>query len=162
MSTRKTSFFGKIFQWIGDLFTKIKHVAEELAPKAIELVNIIKDFDTANPEFADILTAIIPGTWDDALKDKARAALPQILAQMNIVKDDISTLTVDEFLVKAIDELNKLMPAVRGLNLHNISVLLTSAFADGKISVPEITGIMQAVYELIDENKKKEEATNTL
>jgi hypothetical protein len=145
-------------KFIGDFFNRLFHKAEDIAkeimPKAISFVNNLKNFDTKNPEIVDVLTAIIPGSWDDALVAKARQALPQILTELQVFNDHLTTENPGEFIVACVDELNKMLPNIRGLYLHNIAILLTDALADGKLTVAEITGIIQAVYEQFNHDEQ--------
>lgn len=140
------SFFSKIISGIGKIFHKAADVAKDVLPKAIELINNFKNFDTTNPEVADLLTKIIPGEWDDILKAKARMMLPQLLAEL-MVFDDKLTSDPDAFVAACIDELNKFLPNIKAMYLHSLAVLIANAFADGKLTLGEITTIMQAWYD---------------
>lgn len=151
------SFWKSIGHFFGGLFQKIHHVAEVYVPKAIDLVNNIKEFDTAHPEAGDILTKLIPGSWDDDLKNKARSALPNILKDLGIANECASLTDINAFLKCVLDKINSLTPEIRGLYWHNIAILITNALADGQATIPEITGIIQAVYQ--ETEKQKEEAS---
>jgi hypothetical protein len=147
------SIWKSIGHFFGNLFKKVQHVAEEVAPKAIELVNNIKGFDTANPLVGDLLTQLIPGTWDDNLKKKARLALPNILKDLGIANECAQISDINLFLKCVLDKINTLAPEIRGLYWHNIAILITNALADGQATIPEITGIIEAVYQEIENQK---------
>jgi len=150
------SIWKSIGHFFGSLFKKVQHVAEVYVPKAIEIVDKIKEFDTANPEVADLLNKVIPGSWDDNLKDKARTAIPDILKKLGIGNECAQVADTNAFLKCVLDKINLLEPEIRGLYWHNIAILITSALSDGQATIPEITGIMQAVYQEV--KKQKEDA----
>lgn len=143
-------FIGRFLQWIGRIFKKVGDVADDLMPKIIDLVNNIKNFDTTNPEFADFLTSIIPGDWDDELKAKARIVVPQVLTQLISVKECLDKPD-DEALICIVAKIQTALPDVRMVNLSNLAVLITKAMADDEITVPELLGIVQYVFEHNDE-----------
>ena len=150
------SIWKSIGHFFGNLFKKVQHVAEEVAPKAIELVNNVKEFDTKNPLVGDVLTKLIPGTWDDNLKNKARAALPKILKDLGIANECAQISDINLFLKCVLDKINTLAPEIKGLYWHNIAILITNALADGEATIPEITGIIQAVYQEMENQKAGE------
>jgi hypothetical protein len=152
--------FMPLFKFIGhffdNIFKKVKNVAEKEIVVAIKVVNSIKDFDVKHPEVADTLTAIIPGDLDDTLKQKAREALPKILLELNIAKECTELQNTDLFIKCAIEKLAEFEPKIKGLMFHNIAILLTDAFADGKVTVSEITGVIEAVYQELEKHKETE------
>ena len=150
------SIWKSIGNFFGSIFQKVQHVAEEYAPKAIELVNNIKGFDTTNPEAADLITKIIPGTWDDDLKAKARVALPNVLKELGVANECAQITDINAFLKCVLDKINGLAPEIKGLYWHNIAILITNALSDGQATIPEITGIIQAVYHEVEKQKKEE------
>jgi hypothetical protein len=147
-----------LFKFIGhffdNVFKKVKNVAEKEIVFAVKVADNIKEFDVKHPEAADILTAIIPGTVDDALKQKAREALPKILLELNIAKECVELQNTDLFVKCAIEKLSTFEPKIKGLMLHNIAILLTDAFADGKVTISEITGVIEAVYQGLEKQKE--------
>jgi hypothetical protein len=92
--------------------------------KAIELVNNIKTFDTSNPEAGDLITKLIPGTWDDDLKAKARVALPNVLKELGVANECAQNTNVNAFLKCVLDKINSLAPEIKGLYWHNVAILI--------------------------------------
>ncbi len=90
------------------------------------------------------------------MKQKARKVLPDILLKLNIAKDCAQLENTDLFLKFAIEKLAEYEPKIKGLMLHNIAILLTDAFADGKVTVSEITGVIEAVYQELEKEKGTE------
>jgi hypothetical protein len=136
----------KIGHFISNIFHKVHDIAEDILPKAIEVVNNFKTFDTNHPEVIDVLTAIIPGTWDDAIKAKLRSSLPQILAQMQIIKDDIN-LPLDEFVQACLDKIKALDKTGQGYKYFELAGRLALDLADGKLTDEEIKSLLQAFYD---------------
>lgn len=150
------SIWKSIGHFFGNLFQKVHHVAEVYAPKAIELVNNIKEYDTANPMIGDVISKLIPGNWDDDLKNKARAVLPETLMKLGVANECAQLTDKNAFLKCVLEKINGLAPEIKGLYWHNIAILITNALSDGEATIPEITGIIQAVYEEVERRKEEE------
>jgi hypothetical protein len=150
------ALFKSIGRFFGNIFRKVRKAAEKEIILAIKIVDNIKNFDIKHPEIADIITAVIPGDLDNAIKQKARKALPEILLKLNIAKECVGLENADLFVKCALEKLADFDPKIKGLMLHNIAILLTDAFADGKVTVSEITGVIEAVYQELEKHKETE------
>ena len=111
----------------------------------IEITNKIKDFDTAHPEAADLITAIIPGTWDDKLVARLRAALPKIMIDLKLAenvlgKDDVTIL------LEGIKALQSIAGPSRTVFLNSLSVLIADVAADGEIDLDDLIYLQQWFY----------------
>src|SRR6185312_6911483 len=75
-----------ILSFIKRLLAGLPAILKKAVGVGVTITNAIKNFDDKNPSVADILTAIIPGTLDDTIKDKLRAALPKIVVELRLVQ----------------------------------------------------------------------------
>ena len=83
---------------------------------------------------ADVLTALIPGSIDDKIKDCLRAKLPAILTELKLA-DSCSSLTdPNEITACAVKVLQGLDGDVKSAFLHNLSILVAQTAADGKLT----------------------------
>jgi len=63
--------------WLKKFIHNTDEQLKKYLPKGIELVEKVKTF--IDSPTADVITLIIPGSWDDNLKNIARAFLPKML-----------------------------------------------------------------------------------
>ncbi len=149
------SWVPNLLKWFGRIFKKGADTVNDLLPKVIDLVNNIKEFDTANPDVADFFTKIIPGDWDDNLKDKARDILPEVLTQFQGAQACMQLPTQEEQLTCIIKQLQSITNNnVQALFWGDLAALITHALADGKLSIEEIRSVVKFIY---DKNHEDEE-----
>lgn len=143
------AFLGFIGRFFRKLFGKEGWLKKDVIPFVIEVVNNIKEFDDTNPYFADLLTAIIPGTWDDALKDKMRAALKIALEQSAILTECLEIEDENERIGCIINQLQSITNAdVKAMKWAEIAAYATKAIAnDDKLDINEIAALVKMVYE---------------
>lgn len=147
-------FLGRWWAWLKNVISKGKTIVKDLMPKVIELVNNIKEFDTSNPDVADFITKIIPGTWDDALKEKARELVPILLIQFKATQACLDKPTDDETLACVVSQLQSVVnPDIKALNWGSLTALITHALSDGKLSIEEIRSMVKYVYDNMDEDE---------
>ncbi|WP_345213854.1 hypothetical protein [Mucilaginibacter gynuensis] len=80
---------------------------------------------------ADMITLLIPGDIDDALKAWLRKRLPAILAQLKLTEIHEGD---DQILKNAIENIQILNGDAKNAFLHNIAVLIGQAASYGKLS----------------------------
>jgi len=142
------AFLGRWWSYLKQLISKGKVIVKDLMPKVIELVNNIKEFDTTNPDVADFITKVIPGTWDDGLKDKAREIVPLLLVQFKASQLCLEKTNDDEMLVCVVNQLQSVLnPNIKALNWGSLTALITHALSDGKLSIEEIRSMVKYVYD---------------
>ncbi len=154
------AFIGRFLRWFTKLLKKGEDIAKDLMPKVIELVNNIKEFDTTNPQVGDFITSIIPGTWDDDLKEKARLLLPDLLKELATFDECLDKPTEDEILICVTTQLQAVTNSnIAALNWGDLTALITHALSDGKLSIEEIRSLVKYVYDHmhIDETNDIEE-----
>lgn len=151
------AFLGRWWRWLKNIISEGGDIAKDLMPKVIELVNNIKEFDGAIPELGDFLTKIIPGDWDDKLKDEARKLLPELLAQFAAF-DACLAKTGDEQLVCITTQLQSVTNIqIYSLNWGDLTALITHALSDKKLSVEEIRSLVKYVYDHMHKDEDEDD-----
>lgn len=145
----KDKFFKKIWKGISVFFNRVfaraRHIAEKVIPVGIEVVEKMKLLmDSPIPP---LLTALIPGQVDDAIAEKIKAVLPQILLQLKIADECSKKATNDEIIQCAIAHLKQYHPGARKAYYLTIASMLSEALADGKLTWSEIVLLTQYTYD---------------
>lgn len=140
-------FVGKFLKWMGGLFKNAKKAANDLLPKVIELVNNIKTFDATNPEFADAITALIPGSFDDKAKDLLRQELPKILSVF-VESSTVSGMSDNELISYVAGKLQQVTDGTKyAFNYTELSAMIIHALDDKKLTPLEWIPIVKFVYD---------------
>lgn len=143
------AFLGFIGRFFKKLFGKEGWLKRKVIPFVIEVVNNVKEWDDTNPQFADLLTALIPGTWDDDLKNRMRAALKVALEQAAIFTQCLEIEDEDARIACIISHLQSITNAdVKALKWAEIAAYATKYLADDeKLDINEIAALVKMVYE---------------
>lgn len=104
----------------------------------------IKNFDDNNPQIADFVTAMIPGTVDDAIKEKLREGLPKVLVQAKLV--DEST-TDAELLKNSAEAIKNLTGLDLKLKLDELAKRITDLVGNGKIPWSQLAYMVKYYYD---------------
>lgn len=141
-------WFSGFLKWFGIIADKGKDILEDLMPKVIELVNNIKEFDTAIPEIGDFMTKIIPGDWDDKLKEKAREVIPSLLVAFKAGQSCLEKDTNDEVLICITNVLqSETNINVKILQWGDLAALITHSLSDKELSIEELRTMVKYVYD---------------
>ena len=142
-------FLGFIGRFFRKLFGKDGWLKKVIIPKVIEVVNNVKEWDNTHPEFADLLTMLIPGTWDDSLKLKMREALKFALEQSAQLNSCLAIENEDERIACIIKQIQSITHAdTKALVWGNIAAQITKYLAnDEKLDINEIAALVKMVYE---------------
>lgn len=135
----------KIFSFLSKLFRNLKGLIEKWVRPAVTVVAAIKK--AVESPVTPVITAIIPGTWDDMLVQKLRLHLPRILKILKISEECIKLEAADEIILCAIKKLKEYEPEARAANYHNIAAMLSVALADRKISWREAVHLSEEIYQ---------------
>lgn len=139
------SFLSKIWKAIKNLFNGIDQELKTAIHISVLIVENIKKF-VDSPD-ADIISAIIPGTVDDQIKDLLRVKLPLILTELKLA-DSCSKLTnADEVTACAIKTLQELNGNTQNAFLHSLSVIITNVIADGKLTWTDSVYLSEWYYQ---------------
>lgn len=141
-----------ILKSIGHFISKIwKGLGPELkkaVKMGVEIVDAIKAYDAAHPGIADIITDIIPGHWDDAFKEKARASFADILTQLRLVEAAADTENTAQIISEAIKVLQSLPKGLGRSNLLNgLAIGFGQALSDGKLTWDEGALLVKYVHD---------------
>jgi hypothetical protein len=122
------NFLKKIWAAIEKVFGQIGKEARKVISVSHDVVENIKKF--VDSPTADLITALIPGTADDAIKDRLRIILPQVLALLAGLRDT-QISDVDEQVLKAVvTDVNSMHPDAKKIFYHGIAALLTEKLSD--------------------------------
>lgn len=119
------SFINRIFSWVKSLFASIPKEIREYASQSLEITTNIQKF--LESPIADIVTGIIPGTWDDKLKDLAVKYLAEAIPCLTIV-DECQSDDPQEMIKCWVTKLGEYKPDVRNALLFKLATILTDKF----------------------------------
>jgi len=139
------SFLAKIWALIKSLFDDMPAKLKTAIHIGVVVTENIKKF-TDSPG-ADILTAIIPGDIDDEIKLLLRQKLPVVLAELKLA-DNCGNITDPEAILScAVKVLQDLDGDVKSAFLHNLSIMMAQAAADGKLTWSDGVYLLQWYYQ---------------
>ena len=139
------SFIIKIWSAIRSLFNSFPAELKSAVQIGITVTENIKHF--IDSPVADVLTAIIPGSIDNKIKDALRTGLPVILTNLRLANDCGDLHDPEEITHCAIKVLQGLEGETQSAFLHNISVLVAKVAADGKLSWSDGVCILEWYYQ---------------
>ncbi len=151
-------FLAKIWEGIKQLFSGLSGVLKTAIHTGVTITEKIKDFDTANPEYADILTAIIPGHYDNDVKNWLRSHIPDILVKLKLAEGCADLSDPNEITLCAIKTLQAMDGNIKSAFLHNLSVLIAQVASDGQLDWKDGVYLLQWYYEHKDDKDVAVEA----
>lgn len=161
----KKNFLQKFVAWVKGFnlikwFKGFVNGDETEAEKLKEIVETSNDFVAKvlawlkNPA-GDILTAVIPGEWDDNLKKKATELLEKIAYNGAQFTGCVQLPTVGEQLACVYNKIIELNDEDEEDSFkHKLGVLATKVFANGKLDFGDAVIAAQFVFELVTKKKK--------
>jgi hypothetical protein len=139
------SFLSKIWAEVKSLFEGIPAELKTAIHIGVVITENIKTF--VDSPAADVLTAIIPGDLDDSLKTLLRTKLPGILTELKLADSCGSLTDPSQITACAVKVLQGLDGDIKSAFLHNLSILVAEAAADGKLSWSDGVYILQWYYQ---------------
>ncbi|MES2620178.1 MAG: hypothetical protein V4615_04930 [Bacteroidota bacterium] len=148
------SFFKRVL-------ASIKKAFESLAPEFKQAVHIgvlvvdnMKKF--VESPAADVITALIPGTVDDLVKERLRQFLPKIMIEMKLAEQCAGLTDPNEIVACAVKTLQQIgddwIANSAKKNFYNsIAVLIGEVASDGKLTWDD----MQWITKWFNDNVKK-------
>jgi hypothetical protein len=143
-----SNIFESIAGWAKNFISKILPSSQKFLKLASGIVNFIKTADTSHPEILNALVAVIPGSFDNYLLDKLRAALPSIVVKMKLVSDEAGK-TPDEIFADAVKLIQSMDSEYRATALGSIWIHLANILTDSGVSQSDLQKIQQAWYDEI-------------
>lgn len=141
----------KIFSFLKNLFRNLKALAEKFVKPSVVIVENIKT--AVESPVAPIITAIIPGTWDDRIVAKLRQHLPRILQILKISDECLKLTKAEDIILCAVNKLREYEPEARAANYHTIAALLSVSLSDKKITWREAVHLSEEIYQQLHEVK---------
>jgi len=137
----------KIAEWIKKLFGNLLPELQKAISVGVTITEAIKNFDTANPIVADILTTIIPGDLDDNIKAKIREELPKIVVELKLVDATLGLKDPNEIILAAVKVIQQLDGDYSSAFLHSLSILIAQVAADGKLTWQDAIYLAEWFYD---------------
>lgn len=135
-----------IIGWVTGIWNKSKATVKKAVEIGVTITDAIKNYDAANPGTLDIITAIIPGTIDDAIKAKLREYIPKVAIELRLVDATLGLTDPNEIMIQLIKVFQQIEGDYRITTLHNFSALLTKVAADGKIDLQDALVLVEAYF----------------
>lgn len=139
----------KIFAFLKNLFRNLKALAEKFVKPSVIVVENLKK--AVESPLAPVITAIIPGTWDDKIVEKLKQHLPRILQILKISEECLKLTKAEDIILCAINKLKEYSPEARSANYHSIAALLSVALSDKKITWREAIHLSEEIYHSLGE-----------
>jgi len=133
-------FLSKIKIFLKRIVNKVK----EILPIGIDVANAIKKF--IDSPACDVLTMIIPGTYDDNAVRLLRKYIPLTLFELEDCEEFLG-LSDNEKLRMIILKINSYSKAKRNLTYLGIASTLNMHLSNGQMTKPESIISTQAYYE---------------
>lgn len=115
-----------------------------IAAKSLQITTGIKAV-LANPA-ADIITAIIPGTWDDTLKAQVLAAIEKALPYLQIVDACKHHTSTEDMLRCWVQEVSKLPKHAQNAMLAKLAALVMAQLHNNELKQALYDYYQQAYY----------------
>lgn len=137
----------KIVDFITRLFTGISPILQKAVSIGATIAENVKNFDTANPIVADLITQLIPGTVDDKIKQKLREYLPKVVIQLRLVEAAKGLKDPDEIMLAAVKVIQQMDGDYKSAFLHNLSIIAAQVASDGKLSWSDAVYLLEWYYQ---------------
>ncbi len=134
------NFFSKLFKGLLPELKKAVHIG-------VTITDAIKNYDTAHPEIADIITKLIPGDLDDKIKDTLREKLPVVLTELRLVDATLGLTDPNEIVAAAVKTIQQLSGDYRSAFLNSLSILIAQVAADGNFNWDDAAYLMKWYYD---------------
>ncbi len=141
------TFLQKIYNSIKRFFTGLMPELKKAIHIGVTVTEAIKKFDTNSPIAADILTALIPGTVDDFIKNKIREQLPKIVVQLRLVDETLGLTDPADIMRQAVKVIQQLDGDYSNAFLHDLSIIVAQVAADGKLNWGDAVYLLQWYYQ---------------
>lgn len=135
----------KIFSFLKNLFRSLRLLAQKFVAPSVATVEAIKK--AVDSPVMPIITAIIPGHWDNKIVDGLRKHLPTVLKILRISDECLKLEAADEIIICAIKKLKDYEPDARAAQYHSIAALLSVYLSDKKITWREAVHLSEEIFQ---------------
>lgn len=140
-------FFKMIGHFFANLWNSLQPTLKQAVDIAVNVTNSIKEFDTAHPDAVNIIANIIPGTYDDAIVARVRAALPDIMLKLRLIKETEGLTDPNEIILAGVKVLQSFEGMVKNTAYNSLVQFITDAAADGKIDWNDLAYLPKWKYD---------------
>lgn len=137
--------FGAVIGFFAGIWHKAQPLVDEFMTTAIEVCTLLRTALISDE--AILLTQIIPGTWDDLLRQKIVDILYKVLPELTIYNECASLGTPEEVIECIIKNLKFSSDRARDLFIHDLAALITADLSDGKFTMQEILAVLELKYQ---------------
>jgi hypothetical protein len=132
--------------WIGisKMFHRLENDVQKLIPIAIAVVQNVKTI--VDGPIADVITHLIPGELDDAIKEKLRQILPVVLLKLQLVASINNIADENEKFQAILKAINLSPDAAKNIFYHGLASLILQELADGKFTWSDATAVAEYYY----------------
>jgi hypothetical protein len=135
----------KLGQWFKRQMRNISEDAKTLIPAAIAVTNQWKAF--IDSPVADLVTALIPGNVDDAIKNKLREKLPAVLLKLQLAHAIAGIEDINEQLKAILDVLKLSGDDAKDRFYHEFCYTTIEVLSDGKLTMGEASILAQMYFD---------------
>jgi len=139
------SFLAGIWAGIKSLFDGMPAELKTAIHIGVVVTENVKQF--VDSPAVDILTTLIPGDIDDAIKKLLRAKLPTILTELKLADSCAGLTDPAEITACAVKILQGLDGDVQSAFVHNLSIMVAQVAADGKLSWSDGVYLLEWYYQ---------------
>lgn len=149
MATKKKTLVGRILASIANALSFFWKKSDEVLLKAIEIASqaVINAKLIDATHIGDIVAFLIPGTKDDELLAKLRAAIPKIVEAADLAGTFVNVKDPNEKLKIIFTLINKGTVDQKKMFYFGLARLFIEVVADGELTQSEIVRITDYVYE---------------
>ena len=140
-------FLNKIGQFFSKLFKGLLPELKKAIHAGVTITDAIKNYDDTHPGFVDLITKIIPGEWDDKVKDLVREKLPSVMIELKLVDATLGLTDPDEIVAAAIKTIKQLSGDYRSAFLNSLSIIIAQVAADGKLDWNDAAYLLKWYYD---------------
>lgn len=139
------TFLHNLWQSIKHLFDKVEEEVKKEVVVAIAIVQQIKVI--VDSPVADVVTALIPGTVDDQIKEKLREWLPKILLELGMIQSIANMTNVNDQLNAILAKLKLSSDDTKNAFYHSLASLILTKISDGKLTWSDAVAIAEYYYQ---------------
>ena len=149
------SVFKKVWGSIKEAFNKLPAKSKTALLIAVTIVDNMKKF--VESPVADVMTALIPGTADDVVKERLRLWLPKIFIEMKLAEQCAGLTDPNEIVACGVKTLQQIggdwISDSAKKNFYNsLAVLIGEVASDGKLTWDDL----QWITKWYNDNVKKQ------
>jgi hypothetical protein len=139
------NFLSHLWQSIKTLFDKVEKEVKKDVVVAISVVQRVKAI--VDSPVADVVTALIPGSADDKVKELLRSWLPKVIIELSLVESVANIEDQNAQLQAILDKLKLSSDETKNAFYHSLASLVLQKLSDGKLSWSDAVAIAEYYYQ---------------